>query len=92
MSHLVLPSDDDDSANLRLRGYNRKAPLDILFHSDTDVLVNLCQRRDPQRGDFILLYRLAHVKYVLSALFFFFFLFFLRFPINEKLYELVGGD
>lgn len=48
MSHLVALSDKDEPET-QLTGCCWKVVLHILFHNDTDVLVNLSKRSDIQR-------------------------------------------
>lgn len=52
---------------MRLTGYYWKTVLDILFHRDTDVVVNLGKRSDVQSRDFILLILLAYFKRLLNV-------------------------
>lgn len=52
---------------MRLIGYYWKVVLDILFHSDTDVLVILSKRSDVPSRDFILLILLALIKRLLNV-------------------------
>lgn len=52
---------------MQLTGYYCKALLGILFHRDTDVLVNLSKRSDVQSEYFILLILLTHIKLLLNV-------------------------
>lgn len=49
-----------------LTGYDWKALLDILVHSETNMLVQLSERCDVQTRDFIFLFLLALIMYLLD--------------------------